>query len=456
MRITIPLYKKIELTAAQLIVFIYTLAIAISSSLLSLPWAKQPGVEMNFVDLLFTTVSAITVTGLTVANTAETFTPFGTTIIAMLLQIGGVGVMTLWTFIWLIFGKKIGLGYRQLIMIDQNRDQLTGLVKVIQLVFGFAIAIELLGVLFFTSIFYFRGYYPELSQAFYHGFFHSISAYTNGGFDIFGNSLQSFYQDYLVQTGTIVLIILGAIGFPVLIEGWSYAVAKKNKEKFRFSLYTKVTLLTFVILLVIGTIGIFFMEHQGYIKDAPWHEKLFFSLFNSVTARSGGLSTMDVSQMFVPTLLFLSVLMFIGASPSSVGGGIRTTTFATVILTIRTYARGRKNVHVFGRRLDEADILKSFVVFTFGVLLIVTSILIIDFLEMHQHSLVSVIFEVTSAFGTCGLSTGITPDLTNISKFILMGLMFIGRIGILAFLVSMSVDHGHANIKYPVEKIIIG
>lgn len=456
MRIQVPLFQKIELSPPQLIVVIYLVTTIISASLLSLPWATKPGIELSFIDVLFTTVSAITVTGLTVVNTSETFTPFGITVIAASLQAGGIGIMTLWTFVWIILGRKIGLGYRQLIMIDQNRDQLTGLVKVIQLVFGFAFFIQLMGMAYFASIFYLRGYYPDLTQAFYYAVFHAISSYTNGGFDIFGDSLIGFQQDYLIQSGTMVLIILGAIGFPVLIEVWSYFHSKVNNYKYRFSLFTKVTLLIFFLLLIVGMIGIWTTEINGVMQDRPWHEQLFLALFTSVTARSGGLTTIDVTEFFVPTLFFVSILMFIGASPSSVGGGIRTTTFATVFLAVRSYALGRRNIHVFGKRLDEEDIMKSLVVFVTGIMLILSSILLIGILEMEQHSLTYIIFEVTSAFGTCGLSTGIIPDFTNISKIILMALMFIGRIGILAFLVTMHNDKKHVNIKYPVEKIIIG
>ena len=457
MIVKVPFIKKIDLTPPQFIMLIYALTTVVSTSLLSLPWAIKPEVDMSIFDILFTTVSAITVTGLTVANTADTFTTFGSIVLAICMQIGGIGIMTLWTFVWMLLGKRIGLGYRQLIMIDQNRDQLTGLVKVMQLVFGFAIIIELIGVVFFAGIFYFRGYYPDIQEAIYYASFHSISAYTNGGFDVFGNSLHGFYSDYLIQTGTMVLIILGAIGFPVIIELYSYLHAKINKYNFRFSLFTKVTLVTFFLLVLFGMIGIWISEYNGIMNDVSWHEQLFMSLFNSVTVRSGGLSTINVSSMFESTLFLMALLMFIGASPSSVGGGIRTTTFATVIMVIRSYALGERNVHVFGKRLHEEDILKSFIVFVTGLLLILVSIIIISVFEMQQHSFIEIIFEVTSAFGTCGLSTGITAELTIVSKFILIGLMFMGRIGILAFLMSIAKnDNKQLNINYPVEKIIIG
>jgi len=457
MIIKIPFVKKIDLTPPQFIMLIYALTTVVSTSLLSLPWAVKQDVNMSIFDILFTTVSAITVTGLTIANTADTFTTFGSIVLAICMQIGGIGIMTLWTFVWMLLGKNIGLGYRQLIMVDQNRNQFNGLVKVMQLVFGFAIIIELIGVLFFASIFYFRGYYVDIQEALYYASFHSISAYTNGGFDVFGNSMQGFYGDYLIQTGTMILIILGAIGFPVIIELYSYIHAKINKYNFRFSLFTKVTLVTFFLLVLFGVIGIWISEYNGIMKDTSWHEQIFMSLFNSVTVRSGGLSTINVSSMFESTLFIMALLMFIGASPSSVGGGIRTTTFTTVIMVIRSFALGQKNVHIFGKRLHEEDIQKSFIVFVTGLLLILVSIIFISIFEMQQYSFIEIIFEVTSAFGTCGLSTGITAGLTIGSKFILMGLMFMGRIGILAFLMSIAKnDNKQLNINYPVEKIIIG
>jgi len=453
-RFDLPFLKKIQLTPVQLIVLSYFMATLLSMFLLSLPFSIRDGVEVSIIDLLFTAVSAISVTGLTVVNTAETFTPFGVVMLMIILQLGGIGLMTLGTFIYILLGRNIGLAHRQLIMIDQNRHSLKGLVHTIKLVFGFALAIEAIGGFIFGAYFLYTDFAPTWYHAFYYGFFHSLSSYTNGGFDIFGNSLMPFSHDYFVQTVTMILIILGALGFPVLIEIKSKLSGKY--PDFRFSLFAKLTTFTFFILLIVGAISIFLLERNLFMAGMPWHEKLFHSFFFSVTSRNGGLATLDVNLFSIPTLFLISTLMFIGASPSSVGGGIRTTTFAVVILTILTFSKGKREVRVFKRRLAEEDIMKSFVVFSTAIMLVITSIIIIESIEQNKSSLISIIFEVCSAFGTTGLSMGITPELSNISKTILIILMFIGRIGVLSFLWFMSNTNQKSKVSYPEEKVIIG
>ncbi|OEH84954.1 hypothetical protein BHU72_07110 [Desulfuribacillus stibiiarsenatis] len=445
-----------HISPVHMLVLIYVAATVLASILLSLPWSIKPGVDFDLLEILFTAISAISVTGLSVVSTADTFTPFGIVMLAIILQFGGIGMMTAWTLVWILLGRKIGLGYRQLIMFDQNRTDMIGLVRVIRYVFGFSILFELIGFIYFSGLLYVRGYYDTVLQSMYYGAFHAISSYTNAGFDIFGDSLLGYYHDYLFQLGTMVLIILGSIGFPVLIETWSYLQAKKLKQRYRFSLFTKITVTTFFLLIMIGAAVMFTFEYNGFFKDAPLHEKLMASLFSSVTARNAGLATLDFANFYIPTLLILSALMFIGASPSSVGGGIRTTTFAIVFLAIRNYALGRTDVQVFGRRINERDVIKSFVVFTTGVAIVIGAIIVIDALEMHRHSLAEVIFEVSSAFGTTGLSTGITAELTSASKIIIMWLMFIGRIGILSFLLGMRFNNEPIPYRYPEEKMIIG
>jgi potassium uptake TrkH family protein len=443
-----------QLTPTQFIVLGYFGAVSIATILLLLPISLKPGVQLSFVDALFTATSGVTVTGLTAVNTAETFSVFGSLVLILLFQIGGIGIMTLGTFLWMVLGKSINLSYRKLIMIDQNRHNLSGLVQLMRIVLMLALIIEAIGVIIFGTYFYFAGYYDRWYEAFYYGFFHGISSYTNAGFDIFGNSLQDFSGDYFVQTITMALVILGAIGFPVLIEVREYFFGKH--KKFRFSLFTKVTTSMFFSLLFLGTAGIWLIEKSMYYAGMVWHEKLFFSLFNSVTVRSGGFATMDVSQYDNSTQFLLSTLMFIGASPSSVGGGVRTTTLAIILLALVTYAFGKNEVRIFARSVKQEDITKSFVVFTAGIVMVILSIITLDVMEGQNFSLTAIIFEVTSAFGTCGLSTGITGDLTDSGKGILMVLMFVGRIGILSLLFIFRTKKRQEKYHYPQEEIIIG
>lgn len=454
LKINIYRLKKIRLTPVQLIVASYFVATIIAMGLLSLPLSLQKGVELSYVDSLFTSVSAISVTGLTVVNTAETFSVFGVFMLMLVLQFGGIGLMTLGTFVYILLGRNIGLAHRKLIMIDQNRYSLKGLVQTIRLVLGFAITLEAMGGFIFGTYFIYKGYVTTWYEGFYYGFFHALSSYTNAGFDIFGNSLFNFSNDYFVQAFTIILLVLGAIGFPVLIE-----VRAKLSGKypgFRFSLFAKLTASTFFIILVLGAISIYLLERNLFMANLPWYEKLFHSLFFSVTSRNGGLATLDVNVFSVPTLFLISVMMFIGASPSSVGGGIRTTTFAVVILTLFTFAKGRSEVRIFNKRLANEDILKSFVVFATAVMLIIVAIIFLDSIEHVRHSFMAIIFEVSSAFGTTGLSMGLTPMLTTPGKFIIIFLMFVGRIGILSFLLLMVNKSTASKVHYPEEKVIIG
>jgi len=289
------------------------------------------------------------------------------------------------------------------------------------------ITIELIGAAIF-GIYYLK-YFPTWQEAFVQGFFASVSATTNAGFDITGASLMPFeVKDFLLHRGS----------FP-----------------YKFTLFTKLTTVTFFSLVILGALVIYLFEQNLFLADKSWHETIFYSLFQSTTTRSGGLSTMDVSGFSEPTLLFISVMMFVGASPSSVGGGIRTTTFAIVMLSIFFYAKGKDTIKIFGREVDPDDIHRAFIVITTAILICCSSIILLTILE-PTFTLVEIIFEVTSAFGTTGLSMGITPELSTPGKFIIIALMFIGRIGIFSFLFLIRGTTVQEKFHYPKEKVIIG
>ncbi|MCM3717537.1 TrkH family potassium uptake protein [Fictibacillus phosphorivorans] len=444
--------KKNHLTSVQLIVIFYLLSIIVATILLGLPIGHEEGVKLSFIDTLFTAVSAVSVTGLTAVNIQETFNHTGTIILAIVVQIGGIGVMTLGTAIWLLIGKRIGMRERQLIMTDQNQSTLAGLVQLMKQILSLIIGIEIVGTILFFILF--QPYYDTDLDVLYHAFFASVTATTNAGFDITGNSLIPFRHDYLVQIVTMFLISAGAIGFPVLIEINNFIKERKYLERYTFTLFTKVTTITFALLVVTGALGIYLLEMHAFLEDKSWHETFFYSMFQSVTTRSGGLSTMNVSEFSVPTLLYLGVMMFIGASPSSVGGGIRTTTFAVAALAIFFYAKGRNTIKIFNREIYPEDIQKSFIVIIVAMGLCTLSTIIMSITD--PLPIEEIFFEVCSAFGTTGLSTGITGNLSSTGKVILMILMFIGRIGVLSFLFIIRGKAVTENIHYPKEKLIIG
>ena len=439
------------ITPFQLLVTYYFIAIATSFLLLRIPAVYKEGVNVSIIDSLFTAVSAVSVTGLTVFNISETLSPFGLVILIIILQLGAIGIMSLGTFLWIIFGKRIGLRERQLIMIDHNQYNLSGVVNLLKEIVKILFLIEAVGALILS--FHFLQYFDSWKEAFKQGIFASISATTNGGFDIIGDSLIPYHHDYFIQFIIMILIILGAIGFPVLIELKNFL--KRKDSNFRFSLFTKITTTTYGILLVVGTLVILLIESFHSLKGMSWHEKLFTAMFHSVSTRSGGLTTFDITLFSEATDIFMSFLMFIGASPSSVGGGIRTTTFAIAILFLINFANGRTDIQLFGREIYLIDIFRSYVVIilAFFMVLIATMILLIT---EPAASTTQIIFEITSAFGTAGMSLGITEHLSTEGKMVMMVLMFIGRVGLISFLYTLGGRAEKPPYHYPKERVIIG
>ncbi|MGC8229050.1 TrkH family potassium uptake protein [Pseudobacillus badius] len=444
--------KALKLSTFQLIVMLYLTGALFSTGLLLLPVAHKPGVDISLIDAAFVAVSALSVTGLSPVSVVDTFSTVGYFFILFILQVGGVGIMTLSSIIWILFGKRIGMRERQLIMADQNRTDLSGLVKLMIEIFLLILSIEAVGALILSI--YFLQYYPTVSEAFLHGVFASISATTNGGFDITGNSLIVFANDYFVQFINMVLIVLGAIGFPVLVEIKDF-LTYRGPLKFHFSLFTKLTTTVYAILAVLGTILIYLIERNHFFIDKAWHESFFYSAFQSIAARSAGLTSMDLNEFSMATLLLLSTLMFIGASPSSVGGGLRTTTFAIAILSVYFYARGKNTIKIFNREVHPVDVQRAFVVITTGFFIWGGSIIFLSSLE-PELPIVKIIFEVSSAFGTTGSSLGITGELSSAAKCLLITLMFIGRIGLFSLLFIIRGKEIKDGYHFPKERILIG
>ncbi|WP_078393942.1 TrkH family potassium uptake protein [Shouchella patagoniensis] len=439
----------------RLIVLSYLVTMLIFSVLLYMPIFHEPGVALSYRDALFTAVSAVSVTGLVTINVVETFNWGGILVLALAIQLGGVGIMTLGTFAWMILGKRVNLSQRLLIMVDQNRvqNQFSGLVKLMRSLLFIALSIE--GVAAIIMGIYYLRFFDNAMEAFIQGAFASLSAFTNAGFDLTGQSLIPFVDDYFVQLVTVLLIFAGSIGFPVLLECIEFI--RRRDRSFKFSLFTKLTTSTYFIVFFIGAVGIWFLERNLSLASLNWHEQISQAIFFSATTRSAGLSTVDLNAFHMPMLLFLSCLMMIGASPSSVGGGIRTTTLGVMVLTIKSFTLGRKDVQVFGRRIHEEDQRKSFVVLSiFAFMLIAAVIIIMAFEQDRGITLVAVLVETASAFGTCGLTMGITSELTLPSQFVLMALMLVGRVGIVALLFSFRQHEEPGQYRYPTERIIIG
>lgn len=438
----------------QGIVLYYLIAIVVAFLLLNLPFVHKHGVDVSPIDTLFVAVSGISVTGLSPVNIVDTYSTFGQIIILIILNIGGIGVMAIGTVLWVVLGKHIGIRERQLIMLDNNKDTMSGTVKLILEIIKTILTIEFIGALLLA--FYFYRDNPDLKNALMQGLFVSVSATTNGGLDITGQSLIPYAKDYFVQTIVMFLIVLGSIGFPVLLEIRAYV--RNRVSHFRFSLFTKITTCTYLFLFVFGVLAILALEHHHGFKGLSWHQSLFYSLFQSATTRSAGLQTIDVTNFSDATNVIMSILMFIGSSPSSVGGGIRTTTFAILILFVINFNNNAEKtaIKVFNREIHVVDIQRSFAVFTMASILTFVSMIVILATEKTNLTFLQVFFEVMSAFGTCGLSLGVTDDISGLTKVILMILMFIGRVGLISFIIMIAGRKEPDKYHYPKERVQIG
>ncbi|MUN69494.1 TrkH family potassium uptake protein [Enterococcus faecium] len=444
-------------SSIQIIVFYYILMTILSLVLFYMPIFREPDSHVSFVDMLFMAISTVSVTGLSTFDINSVFNDNGIILLEILFQVGGLGIMMISTAFVIFSKRRITLKQRQLIMTDMNQPRLSGIVRLIRITFAILIWFQLLFGTFFSIYFYYRGYFDRWRDAVFYGFYQAISAVTNSGFDVTGDSIKPFAHDYFFLILIMFLIFVGGIGFPVLMECREWLLYKRSNAKlpFRFSLFTKLAVLAFVILFVSGTVLIYLLEKDHLFQDSNMSVKWINSMFYSITTRNAGLQIHDLGDFQITTLIIFSLLMFIGCSPSSVGGGIRTTTVAIIGLYLYSFLKSEDNINIFGRRIDQDDVRKSVVVFMLSLGMCFFCIVFLSATE--EQTLISIIIEVTSAFGTTGLSLGITGDLSVVGKITIAALMFIGRIGMLytlmLFVPKETRDLGY---EYPSEKIIIG
>lgn len=449
-----------NISSIQLIVFYYILTTTVTLGLFYLPFFRQPGSHVAFIDLLFMAISTISVTGLSTFPINEVFNDAGIVLLEVLFQVGGLGIMMISTFFFIIARKKITLKQRQLIMADMNQPRLSGIVRMIRTTLWLILSFQVFGGLLFGIYFKLANYYNHWTDAFFYGFYQAISAVMNSGFDVTGNSIDPFARDYFFLYAIMIFIFIGGIGFPALmdISEWlNYKLAPKKSHQlpFRLTLFTKIALLAFVVLFLGGAAVIFFLEKNHLFANMSLFEKITNSFFYSISTRNAGLQIHDLGNFQVTTLLIFSLLMFIGCSPSSVGGGVRTTTVVIIALYLISFLKSESSVNIFGRKINEEDIRKSVAVFTLSLLMCFSCVIFLTAVE--DIPLIAIIVEVASAFGTTGLSLGITPELSSLGKMIIALLMFIGRIGMLyTLLLFVPKETRDLGYNYPKEKIIIG
>lgn len=434
----------------QVIVLGFAALIITGALLLTLPVSSKQGTEIRFIDALFTATSAVCVTGLVVVDTGTDYSTFGQGVIILLIQSGGLGIMTLTTVLAVIGGKRIYLKERLCIQEATNQLDMTGVVRLTLYIIKVTFLLEFIG----GTILAFRFYQDFGTLGIYYGYWHAISAFCNAGFDLFGGfrSLTGYASDITVNMTIAGLIIIGGIGFPVISDIWQYSSRRK------LSLHSKLVLVSTAGLIVVGTILIMVAEFNNSktIGTLSLFDKTMASVFQSVTARTAGYNTIDMASLREGTLLILIILMYIGASPSSMGGGIKTTTLAVIICSIASTVFGHKEVHVFGRQIPQNAKGKAFTIASVSLLLILVVTILLSFIE--QVPAITLLFEATSAFGTVGLSTGITPNLSPMSKLLLIVTMFAGRVGAMTLLMAILVKAKKqtAHYKYPEEKLMVG
>lgn len=429
----------------------FILIILTGTALLLLPFSTRSGESTSLLGALFTAVSSTCVTGLVVYDTWSHWTLFGQLVLLCLIQIGGLGFITIGTFFMILLGKKIGLSRRTLIQESLSTLQIKGSVRLIKRIIAGTLLFEGVGALLLSLRFI-----PKLGmlRGLYYSLFHSVSAFCNAGFDLMGyteaySSFSSLYNEPLVVLVLSALILIGGLGFIV----WEDLL--ENKWHWRkYSFQTKAVLTTSLVLVAGGSLLYLLFERKGLFADMSLKDKLLNALFCAVSPRTAGFNTVDLSKLSDSSYLTTLFLMFVGGSPGSTAGGVKTTAIFAVALYLKAYLLREKDCVAFHRRMDDDSVKKAVVVLFINLCLALVGGLII--LSVQNLPLKDVLFEVFSAGGTVGMSTGITRELNTVSQAVIMLLMFCGRMGSLTFAMSFTEDKSSASIRYPLEDIVIG
>jgi trk system potassium uptake protein len=437
-----------RLSASRLIVYGFLALMVIGTALLKLPWATKDGISL--VDALFVAVSCGTVTGLSSVTIPATFTHFGEVVMMVLIQLGGLGIMTVTTLGALLVGQRVG--FRRLLTVreeaensDSPRNTLRLLVQIARITF----AVELIGAVALSIGFIGAGL--GVGEGIFQGVFHAIMAFCNSGFATLpGDDLFPFAGNWLVVGALVALITLGGLGFPVLVDLYHY------RRDHRLSVHSRVVLITSSALVVVGVLSVALMEwtNPQTLGGESFSTKAAMSVFQGVTPRTAGFQTVSYPEMRDPTLVVQTALMFVGTAPTSTGGGIKVTTLALVVLIVVAQVRGQDRVTLFWRTLPRPLIARALSVLALASLLVILCTLAL--MVSDGLKLLPALFEVTSAFGTVGLSLDVTPTLSTFGKILISVVMFLGRVGPITFIVALAARQRTPHYKYPEEEIAIG
>lgn len=441
-----------KLTLYQMIIASFVFVITLGSLLLYLPLSTVEG-RLSFADALFTATSAVCVTGLSVIDISKEFTLFGQIVLITLIQIGGLGIMSI-SAVMLLFSVNKGSvqdRVRTLEMFNiQNKDIIQSTIKIIFLSTFF---IELLGAVSLFAV----SENPNIAKKIFSALFHSVSSFCNAGFSLYTDNLHRYAGNITVNITVMFLIILGGLGYPVMLTISRAVINKIKGKRYAFDVHARIVIFTTIILIIFGAVFIFFNEYSNSLKSLPMKEKILVSLFQSVSPRTAGFETIAYSSMSNVTIGVIIFLMFVGASPNSTGGGVKTTTLFVFVFSVAAAVFNRPYIVVNNRKINVSAVNKSVAIVTLAISISVLSSFVIFYIE-KSSAMMPILFEVISAISTVGLSLNITPTLTIWSKLIIIFLMFIGRVGYLTLFMSIgSIDQGkYSMIDLPTGDVTIG
>lgn len=431
----------------RFLVFGFAVIILLGGLLLSLPVASSQGTSLRYLDAVFTATSATCVTGLVVVDTGTYFSVFGQIVLLLLIQVGGLGFMTTATLIALALKKRISMRERMILQEAMNQQNMQGIVRLIRRVFRYAIVSEAVGALLFSVRWSFD---MPIGRAMYFGIFHAVSFFNNAGFDLIGEyrSLTPYVDDPIVNLVAMGLIVWGGIGFVVMADLLDYRKSRK------LSLHSKVVLSMTGALIAVGAAVVFVFEYGNTLAPLDWSGKLWASLFQSVTPRTAGANTLDIGALHQATLFFMLFLMFVGGAPGSTAGGIKVTTLAVLGGGVGAMIRGNDDIVLFRFRLARDRTLKALTVTMLALGLVAAVTMVLSTTE--DVLFLRILFEAVSAFGTVGLSTGLTPELSDIGRVLIALTMFAGRLGPLTLAYALGPRSGKELYRRPEGKLIIG
>ncbi len=444
--------EKIRLAPAQIVIISFSAIILVGTIFLALPISAADGKNIGLVDAFFTATSATCVTGLSTLSLSENFSFIGQVVVLILIQIGGLGYMTLYSSMTILLGKSLAVRDQVLMQDLLDISSLEDLLQMIINIIKYTLVIEIIGGVLLTIAFSFEGY--EFGEALYFGVFHSISAFCNAGFALFDNSMENFVYNPAIHGVISLLIFFGGLGF-IVIKELEYVFFRGGKI-INLSVHSKIVLMTNLLLVIAVAIYIFFGEFLHALESMTLWQQIQVSVFQSITTRTAGFNTIPLNNLHPHTIYLVSLVMFIGASPGSTGGGIKTTTFALLFQSVKATLRGRDRVEFFDRTVPNLTVVRAVAIIVISLIIVSFFILLMMRLE-PEHDFLSLFFEVVSAFATVGLSLGITPYLSVAGKIALIFLMFVGRVGPLTLALALGQKKKQVgNLEYPEGRIMIG